>query len=66
MTSADIFAQERRLRRLASKRGFVLVKPWSHNSRGVGGGGIVLVPQNSGMTLDEAEKMLTRHKTEQH
>ena len=34
MLSDDPFARERRLRRLATKRGFVLVSPWA-GERGV-------------------------------
>jgi hypothetical protein len=58
----DMFARERRLRRLATKRGYVLVSPWGGESRGVGGLGTcyVLVPQNSGLSLDEVEAILPR------
>jgi hypothetical protein len=44
--SEDLFAKERRLRRLAAKRGYALVKPWRHDRRKVDGNneGYVLVP----------------------
>ena len=62
--SNDIFAKERHLRRLATKRGFVLVSPWAGERRGIGAPGAcyVLVPQNSGLSLDEVEAILTRKK----
>jgi hypothetical protein len=68
MLSDDPFARERRLRRLATKRGFVLVSPWAGERRGVGGLGTcyVLVPQNSGLNLDEAEAILTRKRQRDH
>jgi hypothetical protein len=48
----DIFARERRLRRLAAKRGYILVRPWAGDRRGIGGlqTCYVLVPRNSGST----------------
>jgi hypothetical protein len=48
----DPFARERRLRRLATKRGFTLVRPWAGERRKVGGSGFtcyVLVPHHSGL-----------------
>jgi hypothetical protein len=58
----DPFARERRLRRLATKRGFTLVRPWAGERRKVGGGfsSYVLVPHHSGLSLDEVEEILTR------
>jgi hypothetical protein len=35
----DPFARERRLRRLATKRGFTLVRPWGGERRNVGSSG---------------------------
>jgi hypothetical protein len=66
--SSDIFARERRLRRLAKKRGFTLVRPWAGERRGVGGANAcyVLVPQNSGSSLDEVEVILTRNRQQHH
>lgn len=63
-SSDDIFAKERRLRRLATKRGFTLVKPWAGERRGVGRlqACWILVPQNSGLSLDEVEAILTRRQ----
>ena len=60
----DIFARERRLRRLATKRGYTLVRPWAGERRGVGGvqACYVLVPRNSGLSLDEVEAILTRNR----
>ena len=61
-TFADDSTRERRLRRLARAQGFALVKPWCAERRGVGGSaaGYVLVPQGSGISLDEVEAVLTR------
>jgi hypothetical protein len=66
--SADIFARVRRLRRLATKRGYALVKPWAGERRGVGVNGTcyVLVPKNSGQSLDEVEAILTRDRQQGH
>jgi len=66
--SADIFARERRLRRLAAKRGYTLVRPWAGERRGVGGLGAcyVLVPHHSGLSLDEVEAILTRNRQQGH
>jgi hypothetical protein len=66
--SDDIFARERRLRRLATKRGYTLVRPWVGERRGVGviGACYVLVPQNSGQSLDEVEAILTRDRQQGH
>jgi len=63
-----MFAKERRLRRLATKRGYVLVSPWAGESRGVGslGACYVLVPQNSGLSLDEVEAILTHTSQQGH
>jgi hypothetical protein len=63
--SDDMFARERRLRRLATKRGFTLVKPWAGERRSVGGlcACYVLVPQNSGLSLGEVEAILTRNRS---
>ena len=67
-TSEDLFAKERRLRRLAAERGFALVRPWGHERRKVGnlGQGYVLVPHHSGMALDEVEEFLKRLKRNHH
>jgi hypothetical protein len=67
-TSEDLFAKERRLRRLAAERGFALVRPWGHERRKVGnlGQGYVLVPHHSGMALDEVEEILKRLKRNHH
>jgi len=65
----DPFAKERRLRRLATKRGFTLVRPWGAEQRKVGRSGFacyVLVPHHSGLSLDEVEEILTRHRCEDH
>ena len=64
----DIFAKERRLRRLATKRGYTLVRPWAGERRGVGGvrACYVLVPRNSGLSLDEVEAILTRDRQQGH
>jgi hypothetical protein len=66
--STDIFAREGRLRRLAKKRGFTLVRPWGGEKRGVGaeGGCYVLVPHSSGLNLDEVETILTCKKEQLH
>lgn len=66
--SKDIFARERRLRRLATKRGYALVRPWAGDTRGVGDlhSCFVLVPHNSGMNLDEVEDVLMRDKRQRH
>jgi hypothetical protein len=66
--SDDLFARERRLRRLAAKRGYTLVRPWGGDRRGVGGlqSCYVLVPQNSGLSLDEVEAILTRNRQQGH
>ncbi len=66
--SDKIFARERRLRHLATKRGYTLVNPWGGERRGVGGLGAcyVLVPQNSGLNLDEVEAILTRNRQQGH
>jgi hypothetical protein len=60
----DRFARERRLRRLAIKRGFTLVRPWAGERRRVGGrfSSYVLVPHYSGLSLDEVEEILTRER----
>ena len=65
-TSEDLFAKERRLRRLAAERGFALVRPWGHERRKVGNEGYVLVPHHSGMALDEVEEVLKRRKRNHH
>jgi hypothetical protein len=65
----DPFARVRRLRRLATKRGFTLVRPWAGERRKVGSSGFacyVLVPHHSGLSLDEVEDMLTRDPRQQH
>ena len=66
--SEDIFAKERRLRRLATKRGFILVNPWAGERRGIGvlGACYILVPQNSGLSLGEVEAILTRNRLQGH
>jgi hypothetical protein len=66
--SDDLFARERRLRRLAAKRGYVLVSPWAGDRRGIGGlqTCYVLVPHNSGLSLDEVEAILTRSRHQSH
>jgi hypothetical protein len=66
--SDDLFARERRLRRLATKRGYALVRPWGGERRGVGGlaACYVLVPHHSGLTLDEVEAILSRNKQRGH
>ena len=66
--STDIFARERRLRRLAKKRGYALVSPWAGERRGVGGllSCYVLVPHSSGLSLDEVEAILTRKRERLH
>jgi len=66
--STDIFARERRLRRLAKKRGIALTRPWAGERRGVGGlqSCYVLVPYSSGLSLDEVEAVLTREKEQLH
>ena len=66
--SADLFARERRLRRLAARRGYALVRPWGGERRGVGGlqACYVLVPHNSGLSLDEVEAILTRNRQQGH
>ncbi len=60
--------KEHRLRRLARKRGYTLVNPWGGARRGVGslGACYVLVPQNSGLSLDEVEAILTRNRQQGH
>ena len=62
--SDDLFARERRLRRLAAKRGYTLVRPWGGERRGVGDlqACYVLVPHHSGLSLDEVEALLTRQQ----
>jgi hypothetical protein len=64
----DIFARERRLRRLATKRGYTLVRPWAGERRGVGSAQAcyVLVPRNSGLGLDEVEAILMRNREQGH
>jgi hypothetical protein len=65
----DPFARERRLRRLATRKGFTLVRPWAGERRKVGSSGFacyVLVPHHTGLSLDEVEKMLTRHRRQHH
>jgi hypothetical protein len=64
----DIFARERCLRRLAKKRGYTLVRPWAAERRGVGGlqSCYVLVPQNSGLSLEEVEAILKRNRQQGH
>ena len=62
--SLDPSERERRLRRLAAKRGFTLVKPWAFDRRQVGGAGFVLVPHQTGMSLDAVENILTKRKPE--
>jgi hypothetical protein len=66
--SDDMFARGRRLRRLAAKRGYILVRPWGGDRRGVGGlqACYVLVPRNSGLSLDEVEAILTRSRQQSH
>jgi hypothetical protein len=69
MLSDDPFARERRLRRMAKKQGFTLVRPWAGERRSVGGHGLtcyVLIPHHSGLSLDEVEKLLTRDKQQHH
>ena len=55
-------AKESRLRRLAKKQGFILVKPWGADRRNVGGthACYVLVPHSSGLSLDGVEQVLIR------
>lgn len=67
-TSEDLFAKERRLRRLAAERGLALVRPWGYERRKVGnlGQGYVLVPHHSGMALDGIEEILKRLKQNHH
>jgi len=58
------FARERRLRRLATQRGFTLVRPWGGERRKVGSSAFasyVLVPHHSGLSLDQVEEILSRH-----
>jgi hypothetical protein len=64
----DPLARERRLRRLATERGFALVSVWGGDRRQIGGLGTcyVLVPHHSGLSLDEVEEMLRRPKGRQH
>jgi hypothetical protein len=65
----DPFARERRLRRLATKQGFTLVRPWAGERRKVGISGFacyVLVPHHTGLSLDEVEEILTRHRRQHH
>ena len=64
----DILARERRLRRLATKRRYTLVRPWPGERRGVVGvqACYVLVPRNSGLSLDEVEAILTRNRQQGH
>jgi hypothetical protein len=69
MLSDDPFARERRLRRMAKKQGFTLVTPWAGERRSVGATGLtcyVLIPQHSGLSLDEVEKILTRDRQQHH
>jgi hypothetical protein len=53
-------AKESRIRRLAKKQGFILVKPWGADRRNVGGthACYVLVPHSSGLSLDGVEQVL--------
>lgn len=65
----DPFARERRLRRLASKQGFTLVRPWAGERRKVGSSAFacyVLVPHYTGLTLEEVEEILTRQGRQRH
>ena len=66
--SNDLCARERRLRRLATKRGYVLTRAHAGYRRGVGDlhSCFVLVPHNSGMNLDEVEDVLVRDKRQRH
>ena len=64
----DPFARERRLR-LATKRGFTLVRPWAAERRKVGSSGFacyVLVPHHSGLSLEEVEEILRRDRQQHH
>jgi len=65
----DPFAKERRLRRLATKLGFTLVRPWAAERRKVGSSGFacyVLVPHHNGLSLEEVEEILRRDRQQHH
>ena len=63
----DVCARECRLRRMAKKYGYELVRPWRASYRNIPGRGpYILVPHHSGLSLDEVEDILTRHKRERH
>jgi hypothetical protein len=66
--SDDMFARERRLRRMARKQGLALVRPMFAEKRRVGSlqACYVLVPHDSGLSLDEVEAILTRDRQRSH
>jgi len=54
---------------MSTLKGFTLVRPWAGERRKVGSSGFacyVLVPHHTGLSLDEVEKMLTRHRRQHH
>jgi hypothetical protein len=58
----DPFARERRL---ATRKGFTLVRPWAGERRKVGRSGFAcyaLVPHHTGLSLAEVEEILTLHR----
>ena len=53
---------EATLRRMAYKLGYALVRPWGGDSRGIGDldACYVLVPLNSGLTIEQVQVFLER------
>jgi hypothetical protein len=52
---------------MAKKHGYELMNPWRASDRNIPGQGrYILVRHHSGLSLDEVEDILTRHKRQRH
>ena len=56
----NIVAREHRLRRIARRRGYILVKMRGEGSRLLGEADYILVAPDGGLSLDDVEALLTR------
>ena len=61
----DIVARQHRLRRMAKRRGYILVKMRGEGSRLLGEAKYILVAPHGGLSLDDVEAILTREAKRQ-